>query len=439
MTEIKLPPQNLEAERNVLACQILDSRTVDDVREIISPNDFYADVHAKIQRAILKLRESGSEIDIALVSDQLAATGDFEDIGGVEYLMKVMASVPHHAHAKYYAKIVAKCSRRRKTIAIGQKLMESGYDDTANQDELSEAAIKAAEKLAEDQTTGNLRILSEAVDSLIDDLEKGVKPSVNIMIPCIDVATGGASPGEMFIIGARPSHGKSLFALQSLDCAAANGWPGLIISEEMAVMNLASRSMSSLSVIPSEQWMQETSRLRFDAREHFKDRAKIVVAEKCATASGAERAIETAVRKHGVKIVAVDYAQLLKGTGDNEQERIGDVSQRMKAMAMRHDLIVLLLAQLNRGIETRDDRTPTMADLRGSGSLEQDADVVLFPMWPWMFDNSYQQPREYRIYQAKNRSRGIAEPITIMRINPERQRLEQIAKPHPQQDMPDQF
>jgi replicative DNA helicase len=179
--------------------------------------------------------------------------------------------------------------------------------------------------------------------------------------------------------------------------------------------------------------MRETSRLRFDANEHFKQRAPIIIAEKCSTAAGAERAIETAVRKHGVKIVAVDYAQLLKGTGDNEQERIGDVSQRMKDMAMKHDLIVLLLAQLNRGIESRDDRTPTLGDLRGSGSLEQDADVVLFPVWPWKFDAGYPQVREYRIYQEKNRSRGRKELLTIMRINPERQRLEEIANPYPRQ------
>lgn len=424
MTDAKIPPQNLVAERAVLGCQILDARKVDDVRDIISPSDFYYDTNGTIQKAILKLRDSGGDIDPVTLSEQLTATGDFQDIGGVHYLMELMDSVPHAEHATAYAKAVAACSRRRKQLAIGRKLMEAAYDMTSDDTQVSEAAIEAATNLADVTPQGTLRIMSDVVAEVIDNLDAGIEPAVRVMIDAVDAATGGACPGEMIVVGARPSHGKSLFALQSLDCAAAAGWPGLIISEEMAAVSLASRMLSSITPLPHEEWAGDTRRLRFDAREHFSERAPIVIAEKCASAIGAERAIATAVRKYGVKIVAVDYAQLLKGSGDNEQERIGDVSQRMKAIAMKYDLIVLLLAQLNRGIESREDRTPTLADLRGSGSLEQDADVVLFPLWPWKFDSSYADKFEYRIYQAKNRNREIGQAITQMRINPSRQRLD---------------
>ena len=425
MTDSRLPPQNLTAERSVLACQILDPAMIDAVRDIIAPTDFYADIHTIIQRAILKLRDAGVEADVITLAEQLESTGALEDIGGGTYLLELLETVPHAAHAKFYAGIVAKCAKRRKQILIAQRLMESAYDSTADHDEMSEAAIKAATELADTTPVGNLRLMTDSVEELIADFEKGVTPAVRVMIPAVDAATGGACPGEMIIVGARPSHGKSLFALQTLDCAAYNGWPGLIISEEMAALSLAGRMLSSITTLPSSDWLRETHRLRFDAKEHFNGRAPIVIAEKCATATGAERAIATAVRQYGVKIVAVDYAQLLKGTGDNEQERIGDVSQRMKAMATRYDLIVLLLAQLNRGIESRDNGEPGLADLRGSGSLEQDADIVLFPLWPHKL-NSDHDPREYRIYQRKNRNRGIAEAVIGMRINPERQRLEEI-------------
>lgn len=424
MTEMRLPPQNLTAEKALLGSQMLDPRKIDEIREIVSPKDFYADVNATVQKAILKLRDSGSDVDVVLLTEQLNSTGDLDDIGGVPYIMEIMEAVPHAQHAKYYAKIVAECSRRRTQLSVARKLMESAYDMTADETEASEAAIKAASELAETTPQSRVVLMSDAVNELIANLEQGTQPAVHVMIPAVDEGTGGAAPGELFIIGGRPSHGKSLFALQSLDMAAGNGWPGLIISEEMAALSLAGRMLSSITVLPGGDWMKETDRLRFDAREHFGSRAPILIAEKCGTASGAERAIASCVRSHGIKIVAVDYAQLLRGDGDNEQERIGDVSQRMKAMAMKYDLIVLLLAQLNRGIESRPDPTPGLADLRGSGSLEQDADVVLFPIWPFKLQPTYEDRLEYRIYQAKNRNRGVGKAIIGMRINPERQRLE---------------
>lgn len=428
MSETKLPPQNMTAEKSVLGSQILDARKIDTVGEIITPADFYADIHGKVQKALNKLRAAGADIDPVTLADQLQATGDLQDIGGASYLLELLETVPIAEHAEYYARIVKDHSRRREQIKVAQRLMEAAYDSTADHDEVAGVAMKAAEQLAQTQTTDSLLLMSDAVSRFISNLEQGIKPSVNVMIPDIDQAIGGACPGEMIVLAGRPSHGKSLVALQSLDKAAENGWPGLIISEEMLALSLAIRAVSSITTIPSEEWMKETDRLRFDAREHFSSRAKVVIAENCRTASGAEKAIASAVRQHRVRIVAVDYAQLLKGDGDSEQERIGDVSQRMKAMALKHNLILILLSQMNRGIEAREDPTPTLADLRGSGSLEQDADIVLFSIWPWQFTknsaNPYPDPLEYRIYQAKNRSRGIGSAVIQMRINPARQRIE---------------
>lgn len=423
-TTDRVPPQDLNAEKCVLGCQIISNTAIDDVREMITPKDFYSDIHATIQQALLTLRDAGQQVDALLLGEQLNKSGDFEDIGGAGYILEIMDAVPHPEHAKYYAKIVRKMARRREAIHIGQKLMEDAWNLTKDDQDVTEAAMKAAESLADNSAVSSkISILFNVVSDVIMGFAKGVKPSINALIPEIDAITGGAVPGEMIVIGGRPSHGKSLVALQSLDCASYNGLPSLIISEEMAAASLGTRMIQRITPISSYDWVEQSSRVWNDAQEHFKGRSPILIAEKCGTATAAERAIASAVRSHGVRVVAVDYAQLLKGTGDNEQERIGDVSQRMKAIATKYDLIVLLLAQLNRGIESRENPEPQLADLRGSGSLEQDADIALFPFWPWQLDKSYADPTEYRVYQRKNRNRGIPVTCLKMRINPARQVL----------------
>ncbi len=423
-TDLRIPPQNLKAERCLLGSQIVDARQVDEIRDIVSPRDFYADTNAAVQKAILKLRDSGSAVDPVTVAAQLDSTGELDDVGGVPYVLELMETVPHARNAVHYAKLVAECSRRRQAIVIAQRLIEQAHDQSADESEVIEAAESAATKLADVKDVSEIVTLKDSVLSVIEMFNQGVQPTQRVLIPEIDELIGGSAPGEMIIIAARPSHGKTMVALQCLDCAAAHQWAGLIISEEMSAMSLGNRFLSSATIIAKDQWMADPARVRFDAKEHFEGKASVYIAEKCATAAGAERAIANAVRRYGIKIVAVDYAQLLRGSGDNEQERIADVSQRMKAAAVRHNVVVLLLAQLNRGIETRDDRTPTLADLRGSGSLEQDADVVLFPLWPWKFDDTYEDKEEYRIYQAKNRNRGVAAAVITLRINAARQRLE---------------
>lgn len=424
MIDMKMPPQNLRAEQQTLGCQLIDPRTIDEVRDVVTPRQFYNDCHRIIQKALLKLRDSGAAIDAALIAEQLTQTGELEEIGGVGYLLELMETVPHSSHAVFYAKSIVSTARRREAIRIAQKLIESAHDQTKDETELSESAIKAATELAQ-QTDENAKLtdMETACGELLDVLETGVMPAVHVTIPEVDEQTGGLCPGELVVVGGRTSNGKSLFALQCLDCAAANGWPGLIISEEMARLSLASRQLSSISVIPSDDWIGKTDRLRFDVREHFITRSKVVIAEKCATASVVERVTAKAVRQYGIKIMAVDYAQLLRGSGDMESERIADVCHRMKNLAVKYDLIVLLLAQMNRGMVARENAEPRLSDFKGSGALEEDADVVLCPFWPIKIDEKYPDATEYRIYHLKGRNRGVKQRVLKMRIDAARQRL----------------
>lgn len=426
MTKPEVPPNNMDAERSVLGCQLLDASTIDKVREVLCVSDFYNDHHAKLQSAILKLHDSGFGVDSVTVARELESRGVLSEIGGVPFLMEILETVPHSGNVMYYAELVVECSRRRSAISIGRKLADSGRDMSIEAGELAEAAMSAAMKLSEllSKQKSRPKTLAEHVQIVAEKSRSGIASTVHMGIADIDQLIGGTAFGEMVIIGARPSMGKSMVAMQWLMEASAKGHPGLIISEEMSAESLATRALSSITCVERSDWQQESLRVEFDARGYFQSAAPIIVAEKCQTAAAAERAIATAVQSHGVKIVAVDYAQLLSGEGDSKEQRVADVSARMKAAAMRHDLVMLLLAQLNRGIEHRQDPEPQLADLRDSGGLEQDADVALFPFWPWKFNSKYEDRSEYQIFVRKNRNRGLPEhPYVVMTIQPERQRL----------------
>lgn len=278
--------------------------------------------------------------------------------------------------------------------------------------------------------------------SLLDTVQKvasqalaGGQKTLKVGIPEIDRAIDGVELGELVVIGARPSHGKSMMAMQWLDTAAAKGCPGLIVSEEMSALALARRSLLYLSDVPKSQWQAENARVVFDINEHFADRQEIYIAESCGTAENADKVIDEAVQRHGVKVVVVDYAQLLRGEGSNRYEQVTNTSVRLKQCAVRNNIVLLLLCQLSRDIDKRPDRAPKNSDLRDSGQLEQDADVILFLQWPWKDAPTHDDPTEYRVYVAKNRNREIGEAIIQLRIRPNRQRLEAPAH----DNMPDEF
>jgi replicative DNA helicase len=428
MTEkIRLLPHDLIAEKSCLGCQVIDPTAVDIVREIISPSDFYLDSHQMVQRAILAIHDGGRALDIISLAAELASVGQLNDVGGNLYLVELLEAVPYSAHAAEHAGIIAQCSRRRAAIRIGQRLVEGAYDLGKPENEVLAIAASSAASLSElmaktDKTKP--RPLSEHVASVIETYKRGGTPTVRWGIPDIDAMIRGVAPGELVVIGGRPSQGKSMVGLQWLDEAAGHGIPSLMISEEMSAESLASRQILRMTSIPESEWSSQLDRVAFDSREHFAKRAPLLVAEKVSTAAAAERCIARAVKSHGVRIVGVDYAQLLEGSGDNKQERVADVSSRMKAAAMKHDIVVLLLAQLNREMEKRKPAEPHLSDLRDSGGLEQDADIVLFPFWPFQLDDTYKHPTEYRVYCRKNRNRGIREHVIRLKFNAARQRLE---------------
>lgn len=433
--ESRIPPNDLQAERCVIGCMMLANSTIDAVQEIIQPRDFYSDAHGEIARAVYTLRESGVAVDYLTLADQMRASNTLEEIGGPDYIIECFRSVPeHHGNdwdASHWARIVAKCSRRRKAIVIGQRLIEDSYNAGKDDEATRDAAAAAANALASTLPSGKSRqprSLGHHIDELVANLRLGITAAKHDGIPEIDRMIGGTCGGEVIVIAASTHHGKTLVGLQWLHAAARNGVTCGMISEEMSAAALAARTVSSVTLVREDDWRRDVEQVAIDAAAHAESHNRILIAEKCSSIGAVERVIADLVERSGVSMVAVDYAQLLRGDGGNRQERVADVSVRLKNAAMKHDIRLILLAQLNREIDRRDDPTPKMSDIADTSQIAKDSDVMLMLFHPHQFDSSYEDPTEFRIYHPKNRNRGNKIDRLLMRLNLDRLCIEPYEK-----------
>jgi replicative DNA helicase len=251
------------------------------------------------------------------------------------------------------------------------------------------------------------RNLESAAREYVAGLEERVPIMYGTGLPTVDeMLAGGIAPGEVAIVAARPSHGKSMFGLQWCLHQAGQGCPCLIISEEMTLALLAERALHFLSAIPDPEWRDRRLDLHDETAAFFKDRRPIIVAENCRTADRACQAIQEGRQHHGIRFAVVDYAQLLRGTGQSRFEQVADVSMSLKSTAVETSVALVVIAQLNRQSEMEKEFLPKLHHLGESGQLERDADVVLFLVWPWKLDRT-KHPSIFRVYGAKNRNRGI--------------------------------
>jgi hypothetical protein len=266
-------------------------------------------------------------------------------------------------------------------------------------------------------------LLSEAAKEYIDRMRHGQTGLIETGIAELDYAIGGGVEfGEMIIAAARPSHGKSAFALQCAHHWTSLGLPTLIVSEEMSPLALGKRTLQFVSDVPMEHWPRSVADLEHDLGEYVASRAHCIVSEACITPAGVVESIERAVNKHNVKAVVVDYAQLLQGQGRSRYEQVSQVSNVLREAATRFNVLLLALCQLNREVEKRAKFIPCVADIRDAGTLEQDADVIFLLAWPHRVD-AKQPPTQYQIFVAKNRNRPINQPLVVCRFDPSRQTI----------------
>lgn len=265
--------------------------------------------------------------------------------------------------------------------------------------------------------------LKQATLDYIDRIESGNNELIELGLGEVDSSIGGGVEfGEMVVMAARPSHGKSCVGLQAVHTWTGNGRPAAIISEEMVALALGKRTLQYLSDEPQEHWFHRGDALRNEATGHFSKRAECRIVECCRSAEAAAEAIRKAHREINIQCAVVDYLQLLKGVGKSRYEQVTDASMCLRQVANETKIALLVLAQLSREVERRNQFVPCMADLKESGQIEQDADVIIFLVWPWMLDHS-KHVHDYQFLVSKNRNRAIHKYAIATRFIPSRQMI----------------
>ena len=425
-----LPPHSLEAEKSTLGAILLDPSSILKVFSIIEPSQFYRDAHGRIAGAVSRLALQGhAGIDTVAVAEELDSRGDLEEIGGLPYLIELMESVPNTGHAEYYAGIVLEKWRARCLREFCIRTLKSVTKSGVVSDETFQAAHESLSRIQDPAgLKASVRKLQpETLREIVKQFTESEDPAGQNLIETglvelDDALDGGFEYGEFVIMGARPGNGKSMVGLQLIHNWTARGIPCAFVSEEMSNWKIAKRTTQFMTPVPSSQWADKRDEVRQSREIHFHNRAECYVIEFCKTVDVAVREIRKLVKDHGVRCVVVDYAQLLGGRGNSIYERITNMSMELRRLANELNLVLVALAQTGRDVEKRGTYEPRMSDLKESGQLEQDADVIIFLVWSCKSDKDA-PPDKFCFHIAKNRGRAINQDVATCRFDPRRQMI----------------
>ncbi|CAB5079484.1 Replicative DNA helicase (DnaB) (EC [Olavius algarvensis associated proteobacterium Delta 3] len=406
-----VPPQNLEAEESLLSAVLIDNTTLLDIIEVLSPDDFYRSAHQKIFEAMGELFTRNEPVDLVTLKNILEEKGHLEAVGGASYLAKLVEVVPIAINARHYAKIVYDKSALRNLIAKSNEIAKRCFEDGGNVDALIDFAESAIFMIADSKSTQTFQPISKIVERNIDTLEErqGNKALVT-GIPSgfidLDHLTSGFQDSDLIIIAARPSMGKTALALNiARNAAVDTGVPVAIFSLEMSKEQLSLRMLCSEAKVDSsrlrsgffsqEDWVKLT-----DAAGTLSE-SPIFIDDSASISAMEIRAKARRLKMDkGLGVVIIDYLQLMRGpvTAERRDLEISEISRSLKALAKELSIPVVALSQLNRKLEERSDKRPQLSDLRESGALEQDADLVAFIYRDEVYNKDENNP-----------NRGIAE------------------------------
>jgi replicative DNA helicase len=413
----RIPPQNLDAERGVLGSILLANEALDDVVELITAENFYSDAHRKIFAAIRHLRDRGiTGIDAVTLAEELDRRKELDDVGGVDCLVEILKAVPHAAHAAYYAQIVRDKSLQRSLIYACTDILKESYDSSDNTEDILQNAERRIFRIVEEQTSGLKHdigsILLDAWDRINDRSSlDGAISGLPTGFHDFDGKTNGFQPSELVLLAARPSMGKTALVCNiALGAAQRAGKAVLMFSLEQSRLELAERFLCMHAKFDGHKLragdltdadrhhLMETSQVLSELPLFIDDQAGRTIAQIAAIS-------RRLYRKHEIGLVIVDYLQLIEPEDRRvpREQQISLITRRLKGIAKELDIPVIALAQLNRGVELREDKRPRLADLRESGAIEQDADLVIFLHRPDAYDPS-DQPGLAEVIIAKHRS-----------------------------------
>jgi replicative DNA helicase len=424
----RVPPNDLGAERAVLGSLMIDPAAVAEIRDILEPEDFYAERHAHIYRAAVALADRGDPIDEVTLQSQLERGPGLGRAGGLDYISELTLEVPTAASVRHWAEIVINHALRRRLIAAGGEVARLGFDNGITAVDAIESAEQRIFHISQMRRGSEAMHIAKLVHDTWEMLEERLQRKqlingVQTNFGRLDTLTQGLQPQELIILAARPSVGKTSFALNiARNAAVLARVPVAIFSLEMSRQALAQRLICSEAAVNSHVLRSgQASQLDFQRIAAAMD--KLTQAElwiddtprlSIATLRARARRMKS---QHGIGLLIIDYLQLMHGgRQESRVQEVSDISSGLKAIAKELEVPVLALSQLSRASEQRNDKRPQLSDLRDSGSIEQDADVVLFLYREGMHKPDIDRNRTELIV-AKNRN-GPVDDIELI-FNPE--------------------
>lgn len=421
----RLPPQNLEAERGVLGSVLLDNEVLHDVVPLLRPTDFYRDAHQVLYTVIRELYDLGRPVDTLLLAEELQRREQYERLGGDGLIGSIINSVPHAANAVHYAVIVREKSVLRQLIGGAHDILKDSYDSIKSADEVLQNAERQVFRIAEEQATGETVELQDIVTEAMDRIalrSESRHPITGVGSGLLDLddITTGFQGSQLIILAARPSMGKTALALNICEhVSLSQNKAVLFVSLEMGKLEIADRMLGARAKVDGHKLRtgqglgQRDMTMLGRAYDELRGGAPVLIDDTPTrtmlqiTANARRIKLRQAKTTQDLGLILVDYIQLVEpdsGEGrDSRQEQIAKISRRLKTLARELNVPVVALSQLNRGVENREDRRPRMADLRESGAIEQDADLVLLLHRPEYYDPN-DQPGIGELIVAKNRN-----------------------------------
>jgi replicative DNA helicase len=420
----KVPPQNLEAEQSILGGILLDNQALNTVLEILVQADFYSDAHRKIFASIVELNNRNEPADLITLSNIMKGQKKLDQVGGVSYLASLVDNVGSAANISYYARIVKEKSILRNMIGVATEIINNSYDVGTDVDQILDQAEHAIFEISENKIRPSFSPIREVIKDSFQTIErlyanKELITGVATGFDKLDDITSGLQKSDLIIVAGRPSMGKTAFALNIAQYAALEtGVPVAIFSLEMAKEQLVMRMLAAEARVDSQRlrkgflgetdWpkLTEAAGRLSDAPIYIDDTPAITVIEMKAKA----RRLKA---ENGLGLVVLDYLQLMRGSAyrDSREQEISEISRSLKALAKEISVPVIALSQLNRKVEDRTNRRPMMADLRESGAIEQDADVIAFIYRDEVYnkseDNTEKGMAEIIIGKQRNGPTGI--------------------------------
>lgn len=410
-------PQNIEAEQSVLGSLLIDTRAIERVASFLKPEDFFLPVNSEIYRAMLRLFERDRPTDIITLSDYLQGQNRLDDTGGAAYLASLATIVPTSINVEYYARIVERLGVLRRLVDAGTRISSIGYDERQEADEALESAEKVLFEISHSRLTRDFEPLSKILGEVYEKLDHihshdSEITGVTTGYVDLDRLTSGMQRSDLLILAGRPSMGKTALALNIAHSVAVKAkLPVGIFSIEMSAEQLAQRLISIQAQIESQRLrngrMSETDWDRLVQAVGVLSEAPIFVDD---TPGLSTLEMRTKARRlhseQGLGLIIVDYLQLMQGASstENRVQEISAISRGLKALARELDVPILALSQLSRAPDQRPNHEPMLSDLRESGSIEQDADIVMFIYRDFKYNPETERPHVADVILAKHRN-----------------------------------